>query len=284
MKQLVKFAAVTALALVTALSASARDFRHRLEGSGNITVSEIPVSEFHAVKAYRGIDVVLVDSDSDKIVIEADDNLMDKLDIRVVNGELRADFDTKVSGVTISSSHIKVTAPVRGKIDLLRVSSAAEIRGDRVIEGDEVDIYASSAGRIEVALVAHSVDVEISSAATVVLAATVGELDIHATSAADMEADIDAAEVDVEASSAAEITLGGKTWRLEVDASSSADVDALHLESEVCDVEASSGADVEVRCSGELDASASSGAEIDYHGDCTTRISKSGGGSVNHRN
>ncbi len=285
MKKLLKIFAIAALALVTAASATAHGHNRTVKGSGNIITREVSLDDFRAVTAARSINVILVDgATTANTIIEADDNVMDLLDIRVENGVLYADFDRDLGNLAFHSCNVTVTAPVRGEIDRLKASSAATVTGRTVIKGDDIDIYASSAARIEVAVVARSVDVEASSAADIVLAATADEFDFSASSASEIMADITASEVDVDASSASDVTLRGKTTGLDADASSSSEIDASKLESAVCDADASSAAEISVWCTERLDASASSGADIDYRGDCATNITKSSGGSVKRKN
>ena len=224
----------------------------RIKGSGNLVSAELPAPDFDAVSASRAVHVVIGER-GDKILIEADDNVMELVEVKAVKGTLRIGIDQKCPSV--SDIHVTVTVPDNGRIAALSASSAASIRTD------VFDIDASSAAKIEAAVKARKCTVDASSAAK-----------IHAAISAD--------ECSADLSSASKVRLTGRADKFTADLSSASKLDAAEFPTRRCSVDASSAAHAEVNCSEMLVADASSGSSVRYTGDCKTSIDKSSGGSV----
>jgi hypothetical protein len=112
-----------------------------------------------------------------------------------------------------------------------------------------------------------------------------GSLDISVSSAASVELSMEAEQSMVEASSAGDVVLEGKAKKLEVEASSAGEIDAYGLESEEVEASASSAGSIKVNVSKQLDAHASSGGSIRYRGSpARTNTGSSSGGSVKKSN
>jgi hypothetical protein len=110
-------------------------------------------------------------------------------------------------------------------------------------------------------------------------------LDVSVSSAASVELSIEAESSLIETSSAGDATLEGKVKRLEVEASSAGEIDAYELECEMVDAGASSAGSIKVNVTRQLDAHASSGGSIRYRGSpAKTNTDSSSGGSVKKSN
>jgi len=109
-------------------------------------------------------------------------------------------------------------------------------------------------------------------------------LDINASSGSDIKLELKATDVKAVSSSGSDIELKGKVNTIAVNASSGSDIDASEFESKKCDANVSSGSDIEVNVTDELDANASSGGSIAYSGHPAKKnIQESSGGDVNER-
>jgi len=127
----------------------------------------------------------------------------------------------------------------------------------------------------------------VSSAANIYAEGTIKEenMEISASSAGSIEVTIETTRVEVSASSAGEIDLKGKTGFLRAESSSAGEIDAYDIEAESVTAEASSGAEVKVNVTKELDAHASSGGSVRYRGNPTkSTTNSSSGGSVKKSN
>ena len=235
----------------------------RLRGSGNIVTKRIEAPDFTAVDASRAVKVVVTDDLTDAIVIEADDNVMEKVLVENRRGTLFVSIDKSVR--RISAFSVTVRVPANGQIRALDASSAAKIVCEKALGADRFAIGVSSAAVVEVALKASSCSIGVSSAGRVTAAMEVGSCS-------------------VEASSSAKAELSGKADKCNAEVSSAAKLDAGRFVAADCTVEASSGASADVHCTGTLRASASSGARITYCGGCEAFAERSSGGSIHSIN
>lgn len=126
-----------------------------------------------------------------------------------------------------------------------------------------------------------------SSAANVFSEGTIkaGTLDVAASSAASVELAVDAEEMSVDVGSAGDVTLEGKARVLTIEASSAGSIDAYNLECEKVDATASSAGSAKITVTKSLRAEASSGGSIRYRGNPTSsNTDSSSGGSVKKSN
>ena len=106
-------------------------------------------------------------------------------------------------------------------------------------------------------------------------------LQLGCSSAGSIELDLDVTNLDVNVSSAGDVTLKGRARELSIDVSSAGELDAYDLESDVVNIQASSGASAKVSAVKELNANASSGADVRFKGNPSkSRTDSSSGGSV----
>lgn len=215
-----------------------------LMGSGRLVTRTIPVIAFNEVNVSRSVRVILTEGASGQLTVEADDNLIDHVVAKVAKGKLTIGIDPKIKSV--SNVHVTITVPTDGRIESLEASSAAEIYTQNIVlTGPEVEIEASSAATINVSIAADQCKADASSAAT--------------------------------------IQLKGSARTCEADINSAATLNAQKFEAVIWDIEASSGSNARIHCTGTLKAHASSGASIAYTGDCTTDTYASSGGSIRKR-
>jgi hypothetical protein len=109
-------------------------------------------------------------------------------------------------------------------------------------------------------------------------------LDMDASSGSDIKIELEADRLVVGSSSGSDVEIKGTVNVLDVSASSGSDIDAGELHSKKCNADVSSGSDIEVNVSEELDANASSGGDISYSGNPKTKnINESSGGDVHSK-
>ena len=256
--------------------------QNRITGSGNIITKSIPAIEsYDAIKASRGIHVVMNESEGEKIVINADDNIMPYVVVRKEGNSLRIGIDENIK--SINNLKVQVVLPKNQNINELQVASAASIKINATIEGRSLSLDAASAGNINIAKAdVDFFDADASSAAKISGTVKSNDCYVDASSAADIDLTILAVQCDSNASSAAKITLNGETASFEGDASSAAKIIAKGLAVAVADASASSGAKISVNALKKLEAKASSGGVVTYvhNNDLEKHISQSSGGRV----
>lgn len=236
----------------------------RITGSGNIIKKEIKLSgEYSTIYVSRGVNVIMENRSNDKVVISADDNVMEYVVCKVEGGKLWATIDSKIN--SISNVNVKIYLPKSEKIDKISTSSAGEVHIYPTIKSSSLAIESSSAGTIKGSFKSES------------------SANLAASSAGKIDITLLGKEVKCEASSGANIKLNGQAIKLNAEASSAADINAKTFTAENVYAAASSGADVEVFAQKRLSANASSAGKIRYTGPVdSSAVSKntSSGGSV----
>ena len=230
-----------------------------VKGSARFATRTMSASDFCGVSASRGVGVII--GGTDKIVIKANDNVLEYVVAEVKSGVLGITISDKVN---LHNAEVTVRIPNNGKINSLRASSAAEIRTESALKASDMEIRLSSAATLDAALKAEQCTIRLSSSS-------------------EMKAAVDFGQCTIALSSASSARLAGRADSVNADLSSASELNAFELDARVCEVEVSSGAEAEVYCSGELTARASSGASVEYKGDCSVDKRTSSGGSVRKR-
>ncbi len=173
-------------------------------GSGVMVKRTQIVENFDKVDVSSGIKLILRYGTTDKLQIEADDNIIDDVEIHVSNGTLHVGME----GNSYSDTHVTViayTASLRG----IEASSAAHVEVEELIkQEDKLKIYASSASHIDAIIDAGDVTVEASSSANVTLTGKCRTLSIESSSASEVNAyELLSESAMVDASSASHIKL-----------------------------------------------------------------------------
>lgn len=106
------------------------------------------------------------------------------------------------------------------------------------------------------------------------------KLEIDASSGAIVDLEVAAEDLDIDASSGANLNISGETTTAFIDGSSGANIQGKDLNTEICNADASSGANISVNVSESLTADASSGGNISYTGEASVKKNKSVSGSV----
>ena len=257
--------------------------QNRLTGSGNITSKTITsITSYDAIKASRGIHVVMNEQEGNKITVHADDNIMPYVVVRKSGESLVISIDENIK--SINNANIKVLLPKNTALNELKVASGASISIKPTIKGRSLSIDASSAGEVNFAKAeVDFFDADASSGAKI--SGTVKSDDCYAdaSSAADIDLNVLAVKCKSNASSGAKIELEGETATFEGDASSAAKIIAKELAARnFADASASSGAKISVNATKNLKAKASSAGTVTYvpADHLSKEISQSSGGRV----
>lgn len=234
----------------------------QVKGSGKVKKDDSrQVGDFTKIHVATGIDGFVKIGNENKVVLEADDNVLELIKTEVKNGELKVWLDKNVKKTTKLVAHITVK-----QIEGLKASSGADLEVEGTIKGDKLSA-------------------KVSSGADMVFSADVNEFDGISSSGADMEiGKLVAKKANIKTSSGSDIEVGdGEVEDLNVNSSSSGDFDAYGLTVQHCNAKVSSGADINIHAVQSLNANASSGGEVSYKGEPKVQKKKSSGGSVSKK-
>ena len=234
----------------------------QVKGSGKVKKDDSrKVGDFTKIHIATGIDGFVKIGNENKIVLEADDNVLKHIKTEVKDGELKVWLYRTVKKTTKLKAYITVK-----KIEGLKASSGADLEVEGLIKGDKLTAKVSSGADME-------------------FSADVNEFFGNASSGADMDiAKLIAKKANIKTSSGADITIeDGSVDDLEANSSSSGDIQAYDFTAQHCNARVSSGSDINIHVVQSLNATASSGGEVSYKGDPQVEKKKSSGGSVSRR-
>ena len=115
-------------------------------GNGNVITQERAVNQdFDKVRGSSGINVYLREGSENKIVVEADENLIDLIETTISNGKL-----TIRSSKNIGRSKAKKVHVTFIKLSSIEASSGADVIGKSVIKNETISLDCSSGADLEV--------------------------------------------------------------------------------------------------------------------------------------
>lgn len=293
MKKIIMFS----LAVLTAMSVSAADFVESsndgdeknkkrvavLRGSDNPISKSIKLTEAYTkIEAARGVKVEIEERPGDEIIIFANDNVMEYVEVEIEDGELEVTIDDDIN--SMNNVKVVVSMPNNNNITKIEVSSAAKVQVKPEQNVNALVLQASSAGEITFAranVESFSIDTSSSGEVQGVIKADNGY--IEATSAADVTLTLLARSCSAKTTSSGKIILEGEVRIFNAEASSAGKVDGEDLlVHDKADVRASSAGKILVNSDGEIVAKASSGAAIRFKGKGNVVPDVSSGGSIKH--
>lgn len=199
---------------------------------------------FTAIKVSNGIDLYLSQGNEESVAVSATEpKYLERLKTVVENGTLKIYYENNDFNWTNTGKR-KLKAYVSFKtLEKLNASSGAEVHVKGMIKSEKL------------------------------------EMDFG--SGASFNGEIETSTLEIEQSSGAEITATGKSDKLIVSANSGASFKGFDFAAEYCDAKATSGADIKINVSKEINAKANSGGGIKYKGNGGIKdLSGSSGGSV----
>ena len=179
----------------------------QVNGNGNVLTEERPVSEsFTAIRGSAGLDVVLEQGDEAKIVVEADENLLDIIETEIVEGKLKIGTKENIGRSKAKKVYVTYTS-----LNTIEASSGADVIANSVVKSENLTLDCSSGSDLEVDIFAKYVIAETSSGADLKVSGKATNLDASASSGSDLNAkDLLVINCTADVSSGAEITVNVK--------------------------------------------------------------------------
>jgi len=204
------------------------------------------ITGFHGISVSSGIDLYLTQKNMEEVAVEAEPDDLDKIITKVEGGILKIYMKQK-SWLNWNWDKESRKVYVSFKtLDKLEASAGSDVNSQAVLKLDKLNLDASSGS--------------------------------------DVRLELEANELSVQSSSGSDISLKGKAAVIQANASSGSDINASEFQTKKCIASTSSGSDIKVYASEELDASASSGGDITYSGNPAKKdINESSGGGVHGR-
>jgi hypothetical protein len=214
---------------------------HRVKGNGNVITQTKPIGDINGVELHNSFDVILTEGSPSNVKIEAEENIIQYIDLQVENGILNIRTQDNVSLRTKKAVKIYVTAPSFTRI---RNTGSGDITSETRISNDS-------------------------------------ELRISSTGSGDIKLDVDAPEVDVNCTGSGNVKLSGESKKFNGDVTGSGDIRAMDLMAEEASAKVTGSGNIDIYSSLKVNASITGSGDIRYKGGASVvSSSKTGSGDL----
>lgn len=209
------------------------------EGKGAITEKTYNF-DFDDIQSSNSLNVEVVKSDTEKIVVSAPSDIIDQIEIRKEGDKVRIKIADGVRN--ISTKRVKVTVYAKD-FSKISASSSSSIRLADAFKSNRFDISVSSSASIRGNFDARTIN-------------------LQASSSSDFDGEVFAQDLNLQVSSSATIKLKGRAENINGQATSSADIEAGELVAENATLSASSSGGIKVGVRKSLEGKASSSGDV----------------------
>lgn len=192
------------LFLATLLSSCNVNMFNRVNGNRNVVTEDRKANEdFTKVKVSTGLDLYLIQGNSTKITVEADENLQDIIITEVKNGVLKVYSEKNIWRA--KSRKVYVTLKT---LEGISATSGSDVYSDKTLKVNDISVSATSGADIRISLDANAVTSSATSGAGIELTGIANNHTSSATSGASINAyDLQSKNVTVRVSSGADINI-----------------------------------------------------------------------------
>ncbi len=178
-----------------------------VKGQGEVVKKERTINQdFDAIKASKGLDVILVNDQSKKIVVEANKNLHEIIEVYVKENTLYVTSDQNIYSADEKNVFVSYD-----KLKKLNVNSGASITSSQTLIQKDIELNATSGADIKLELKAENVTTSVNSGAMMDLTGKVNMHKASASSGANIRAkDLLSLVSEAKASSGASIRIHAK--------------------------------------------------------------------------
>jgi hypothetical protein len=161
------------------------NFGTGINGNGQVVTKERPLNgSFNSIKVSRGIDVYLTQSDTERLTVEADENLQDIITTTIENNVL---IITATENIGRSSS--KKVMLHFNHISAIKATSGSDVVSTNTIRVSELELNSTSGSDIELSLDAETVNCHSTSGSDIELTGKTDNFIAEATSGSSIKAE-----------------------------------------------------------------------------------------------
>jgi hypothetical protein len=213
------------------------DFFGCIKGDGDLRTEEFHLPTITGVKLSGIGEVIIRHGDTQKIIVETDDNLLDYLETDINGGVWDIEFERCIRNVTRLTVYITVP-----EIEKLIISGSGSIIGEDAFVGDELEATVSGSGNIDFDFTGNIVEASISGSGHIDLFGSADFMDVNISGSGDVRAfDLFTQECDVHNSASGDARVNVEDF-LKVRISGSGDV--LYIGNPTLDIDISGSGSV----------------------------------------
>ncbi|MDX8338083.1 head GIN domain-containing protein [Draconibacterium sp. IB214405] len=130
-----------------ALSSSSCIFSPTINGNGNVVEQERNLNDFDKIKASRGMNVYITQGDVFKVVVKADENLLEAIETDVMGDVLEIKTSSNIRRA--KEKKVFVTLP---EIESIKASAGSNVYSENDLVAKVLDISASAGSNIRLSI------------------------------------------------------------------------------------------------------------------------------------
>jgi alpha-L-arabinofuranosidase len=191
-----------------------------VNGNGQVISKERLLNEsFNSVKVSRGLDLYLTQSDTERLTVEADENLQDIITTTIENGVLIVTTSENIGRSTSKKIMLNFK-----NLETIKATSGSDVYATNTIYASNLELETTSGSDMELHIQAETITCKSTSGSDMELSGKTTTFIAEATSGSSIEAeDLASINAQVKASSGAEITVN-TLKKLTAKASSGGDI------------------------------------------------------------
>ena len=160
-----------------------------IRGNGNVVKEERSVSGFEAVEVSHGIEVLVSQDSTEKVIVETDSNIQKILKTEVSGGKLNIFMEEGVS----HASTLRVYVTVK-RLKSVETGSGSHVKSESKINADKLEMHSSSGSGIKMEVVCDQLTTESSSGSNLKVWGSAKSLNADSSSGSGIDASGLAAE------------------------------------------------------------------------------------------
>jgi hypothetical protein len=288
------------------------------KGTGTAMEKSFNVSDFKGIDVSGGFDVILVQGNTESLILTAQENLFEHITVKVDNGTLKI----------YTRNNIWATKPLKARINFksinnLKVSGGGDVTGETplnvealevsisgggdfssVVNSEELNYRISGGGDTEIKGKTKDYHLDVSGGgdirsevnSSIILCRISGggdlylrneykasEADIDINGGGDMDLKINAERLKCSVTGGGDALLAGNASEFEIYINGGGDADARNLSTDITSFKVNGGSDIHVSASQELSGYISGGGNVYYSGNPEKISVDAKGGSEVHR-
>ncbi len=280
MTTLLKFFAFAILTFSTQCNI---DGFNTINGEGEVNEKEFELSAFDELSLANAWEVKLVQDNENKLVVKANENLIQELNIDQDGVKLKIGTKSK-DNIGRADSKL-ITIYFSGSLNKLSASTGVNLFAPEQLSFNDIDISSSSGSDIELNVKTQKLNCSSSSGSDMKLKISSTDVVANSSSGSDLHLIGKSQSIQANSSSGSDLNIEGYTDELTANSSSGSEIDAKNLKALNVTATASSGSNIDVYPIEILTGNASSGSDIDYHNKPSIRLNMktTSGGDITYK-
>lgn len=172
-----------------------------LKGNGNVVEEKRTVDQFQDIKASRGVNVYISQGDEQKVLVNADENILEVITTKVENGVLKISTSERIRNAKSKKVYVTVV-----KVDKIEASAGSNIYSETKINNSNLELTCTAGSNMKLEINTQRLTASASAGANVYLNGTANKGDLSASAGSNIKArDLSVGDCKAKASSGSNV-------------------------------------------------------------------------------